>query len=175
MTTKEWREKNRERIRNYDKKFYTTHKEERKKEMKKYYLTHKKQMNEQMMKYRKSHAEHIKELKRKHYLKNREKIMERMKIWKKNNSERYKKTIHEWLKRLREKYIIMLGSKCAECGYNKFQALEFHHIYPEERESKNEWRLRSFEQKIKEGKIKLLCANCHKLEHDKIKEGLRVT
>ncbi len=51
-----------------------------------------------------------------------------------------KKKQHEWIKRKRKRVktnaIKYLGGKCKLCGYNKCkQALEFHHINPEEKNS----------------------------------------
>jgi hypothetical protein len=57
----------------------------------------------------------------------------------------------------------MLGGKCEICGYSKcLSALDFHHLNPNEKEKRWEWQLKGFEQKIKDGKIQLLCANCHR-------------
>lgn len=66
-----------------------------------------------------------------------------------------------------------LGGKCELCDYDEsFVALQFHHLDPEEKETK--W--------VKEedlDKIMLVCANCHKWIHgqraeefyDKLRKG----
>lgn len=63
----------------------------------------------------------------------------------------------------------MLGGKCQKCGYGKCcYALDFHHINPEEKDFyRNEYsrQPKKFEEKVKAGKIILLCANCHREEH----------
>lgn len=66
------------------------------------------------------------------------------------------------------------GGKCenAECGYAKsVSALEFHHTSPEHKDfSISDTRLRSWEAlKAELDKCKLLCANCHREEHDKLR------
>lgn len=74
---------------------------------------------------------------------------------------------------LKKKYVDMLGGKCSNewCGYDKTLAgLDFHHINPKDKEKEFDYRLKNFGEKIKEGKIKLLCATCHREEHWKMKE-----
>jgi hypothetical protein len=61
----------------------------------------------------------------------------------------------------------MMGGCCNVCGYNKnISALEFHHISPDEKESKLDARVlsnRNWDFIMKEAiKCKLLCSNCHK-------------
>ena len=68
------------------------------------------------------------------------------------------------------------GGKCEICGYNKcIDALEFHHIDPNEKEFgiSSKGYTRSWE-KIKNeiDKCNLLCSNCHKELHDKGKTKL---
>ena len=72
-------------------------------------------------------------------------------------------------KKLREMAIEFLGGKCSKCGYNKcVDALETHHVNPEEKEFSLSLRgmTRSWE-KIKEElkKCILVCANCHREIH----------
>lgn len=70
--------------------------------------------------------------------------------------------------RLKERATYVLGNKCQICGYDKcIQALEFHHINPEEKtldfkDNPN----RSWEKTRNEiKKCILLCANCHREVH----------
>ena len=61
------------------------------------------------------------------------------------------------------------GGKCSYCGYNKcISALEFHHVDPKEKDPT--WRMGwSFDRiKIEIDKCVLLCANCHREEHERI-------
>ena len=63
------------------------------------------------------------------------------------------------------------GGECENCGYNKYYgALEFHHKDPDKKEfSIAQVKLRKFDQRVKDelDKCKLLCANCHREEHQK--------
>ncbi len=70
--------------------------------------------------------------------------------------------------RLKERATYVLGGKCQNCGYDKcIQALEFHHINPEEKEfsfgtnTNRSWEATREELK----KCILLCANCHREAH----------
>lgn len=112
---------------------------------------------------------------------------EYQKEWRRKNETRYLEGKQKWIESHKEhlrkyhrsytaKYyrkrkrrlVDMLGGKCQKCGYDKcLSALEFHHLNPEEKESQREFQNggKKFEQKIKEGKITLLCANCHREEH----------
>jgi len=81
--------------------------------------------------------------------------------------------------RLKQESLELLGNKCMKCGYNKCKAaLEFHHRDPKIK--KGGWpqmKLMSKENRIKEiHKCDLLCANCHREEHAKIrKEKLQLS
>lgn len=66
------------------------------------------------------------------------------------------------------------GGKCAKCGYSRcLGALEFHHTDPSEKEF--DWgkvRLQSEDKMFKElSKCVLLCANCHREEHELIRNS----
>lgn len=61
-----------------------------------------------------------------------------------------------------------LGGKCSNCGYNEFkEALDIHHVYPEEKDKNfshhNFWSLEKL--KIELEKCILLCRNCHAIYH----------
>lgn len=61
------------------------------------------------------------------------------------------------------------GGKCERCGYDRcLNALDFHHINPEEKDPTFEgMRYWSFEKAKKElDKCMLLCSNCHREKHD---------
>ena len=60
------------------------------------------------------------------------------------------------------------GGGCCRCGYNKcIDALDFHHINPEEKEfSISNKGNKSIEDLMKEAeKCIILCSNCHREEH----------
>ena len=73
-------------------------------------------------------------------------------------------------------YIQYLGGTCDFCGYGKSQwALEFHHKDPNEKDlnfkSIRYWGLEKAKEEL--DKCILLCANCHREEHERI-NGLMV-
>lgn len=66
------------------------------------------------------------------------------------------------------KAVNYLGGKCAICGYdNCIEALEFHHINPEEKEFAISGKFNISWEKLKHelDKCQLLCANCHRELH----------
>ena len=76
--------------------------------------------------------------------------------------------IKDFRQRLKERATYVLGNKCACCGYDKcIQALEFHHLNPEEKDfsfgtnPNRSWQ--TTRQEIQ--KCILVCANCHREIH----------
>lgn len=66
------------------------------------------------------------------------------------------------------KAVNYLGGKCAICGYDScVEALEFHHINPEEKEFAISGKFNISWEKLKHelDKCQLLCANCHRELH----------
>lgn len=78
------------------------------------------------------------------------------------------------IRAMREAIIKQRGGKCEICGYNKcMAALEFHHIDPTQKdfEISNTGGTPSFESlKEEANKCRLLCANCHREEHERLKQ-----
>ena len=79
--------------------------------------------------------------------------------------------VKKWRRNTKLKLITCMGSKCQICGYNKSQnALEFHHINPEEKDfslSNTRANPKNWSSIIKElQKCILLCSNCHKEVHE---------
>ncbi len=67
--------------------------------------------------------------------------------------------------------IKILGGKCCRCGYNKcIDALEFHHLNPEEKEFKlgsgNTMSWQDYKKELL--KCILVCSNCHKEIHSEM-------
>lgn len=65
--------------------------------------------------------------------------------------------------------VYVMGGKCQRCGYNRsIHALECHHLNPDEKEfAFNKAKSISWETiKNELKKCVLLCANCHREEHD---------
>lgn len=75
----------------------------------------------------------------------------------------------EFYQRKKQRIVYTMGGKCTLCGYDKnIQALEMHHINPEEKEftfsNSNEYKnWEQLEEEMK--KCILLCANCHREVH----------
>lgn len=75
----------------------------------------------------------------------------------------------EKIRKNKEYAVKYKGGGCSVCGYNKcISALEFHHSDPSQKDPT--WRIGwSWERlKIEIDKCVLLCANCHREEHEKI-------
>jgi predicted transcriptional regulator len=79
----------------------------------------------------------------------------------------------EKLRKNKQKALDYKGKKCQICGYDRCNdALEFHHVDPEKKEI-DPSKLRGLKwesQKIELDKCILLCANCHREVHGKIRE-----
>ncbi len=78
--------------------------------------------------------------------------------------------VKDWRKRVKIAIVKGFGGSCCVCGYNRsINALEFHHLIPEEKEfSFGAIRAsKGWDQLIIEiGKCVMLCSNCHKEVHD---------
>lgn len=79
------------------------------------------------------------------------------------------KNITKFYQQRKQRIVYAMGGQCALCGYNKnIQALEMHHINPDEKEftfSKTQ-EYHNWEELSKEmQKCVLLCANCHREVH----------
>lgn len=65
------------------------------------------------------------------------------------------------------------GGKCSRCSYSKcLSALEFHHLEPEHKDFSlsSDGHTRSWDEiKNELDKCILVCANCHREEHERIK------
>ena len=71
------------------------------------------------------------------------------------------------------KAIELKGGKCQHCGYDKYHgALEFHHIDPTVKESNWDKKWSRSWKTIAESidRTILLCANCHREEHERIRQ-----
>jgi hypothetical protein len=102
-------------------------------------------------------------------LKSGEKAGKRQSYCKKCNT---KNTVKR-LKNNKQRSVDYKGGSCQICGYNKCNdALEFHHIDPEEKE-RDPAKIRGLKweyQKAELDKCILLCSNCHREVHNKIRE-----
>ena len=70
----------------------------------------------------------------------------------------------------REKAIEYKGGKCEHCGYDKYRgALEFHHKDPNEKDPRGLRKMNLKALFAEVDKCTLLCSNCHREEHAKLK------
>jgi len=85
------------------------------------------------------------------------------------------KGVVEWRKRVKLKLVDYKGGKCEKCDYSKcVDALEFHHIDPNEKDFTIGGKSWSFDRlKNEVDKCILVCSNCHKEIH--FEEKRRVT
>lgn len=74
----------------------------------------------------------------------------------------------------KEKAVALKGGKCNHCGYDKYVgALEFHHLDPSVKEDAGSWNRKwmkkweTIERSIED--TVLLCANCHREEHHRLR------
>ena len=75
-------------------------------------------------------------------------------------------------KDLKQKSVDYLGGKCQHCNYSKcIGALDFHHLDPKEKDFGLSNGVVMGWEKIKTelDKCILLCANCHREEHDRLR------
>jgi hypothetical protein len=66
------------------------------------------------------------------------------------------------------------GGKCEICGYDKsYKAMDFHHTNPTEKDRHISRMMDWSRERIKKelDKCILLCANCHREEHEKIENS----
>ena len=83
--------------------------------------------------------------------------------------KRYREKRIQWLRELKKTLI------CLNCGENRWYVLDFHHRNPEEKESGIAAFLHrhSIKDVLAEiAKCDVLCANCHREEHAKLKGWL---
>lgn len=74
-------------------------------------------------------------------------------------------------KKVKQQAVDLLGGKCENCGYNTYLgALEFHHKDPTQKDfainSSLSWK--RIETEVM--KCMLLCANCHREEHERLRQ-----
>ena len=95
---------------------------------------------------------------------------------KQSNNSAYRKK-YQRQKRVKQKQMAIehLGSHCQKCGWS-FEVIDvydFHHLDPNEKEHKIAGMFGRYSwEKIKKelDKCIMLCANCHRIEHAKLRE-----
>ncbi len=78
-----------------------------------------------------------------------------------------KRDTSSYRREVKRKLIEYKGNKCQLCGYDKCQeALDFHHLNPDEKDFNISGGTKSFESlKPEVDKCILVCANCHREIH----------
>jgi 5-methylcytosine-specific restriction endonuclease McrA len=80
--------------------------------------------------------------------------------------------ISQRLRNARKAAIDYKGGKCEHCGYNKYVgALEFHHKDPTEKDPTGLKAYKLSRLFAEVDKCILLCSNCHKEEHARLRIG----
>lgn len=101
------------------------------------------------------------------------------KAWYEKHREEHKKKVYEGKIRRRKemrKYLNFLGFKCKNCGEDDGVVLDFHHRNPKEKDFEvsvmicSGYSLKRIINEIE--KCDVLCANCHRREHYKLKQGV---
>ena len=119
---------------------------------------------------------------------NPEKVKESQKRWRANNADKIKENNKAYYKKNKELLnassvqrhrenrqwaVDQAGGCCSHCGYNKYLgALDFHHINPKEKDLNYNALFGRTRENIKEeiDKCILLCSNCHREEHHRLRE-----
>lgn len=101
------------------------------------------------------------------YIKNKNRFK---KLSKKEKKENRVNSVINCRRRKKIKLVECFGGKCIICGYKKcYGALEFHHVFPEEKSFSISRMNFSFKKLKKEAKKCILtCANCHREMNDGI-------
>lgn len=92
-----------------------------------------------------------------------------------DRAEYLKQAVAKRRRKLREQAVEYLGGECQHCGYsNCIEALDFHHLDPSEKDFgiSASGMTRSWERiKSELDKCIMICANCHREEHARIKRS----
>ena len=73
---------------------------------------------------------------------------------------------------VRDEALAYKGGKCENCGYDKYRgALEFHHKDPTQKDPAGLRKYNRTKLFAELDKCVLLCANCHREEHAKLRIG----
>lgn len=81
-----------------------------------------------------------------------------------------RKEVKAWLDNLKSQ------KSCLNCGEKRIQVLQFHHLDPSKKDinismaSNRGWSIKRIEKEI--SKCIILCANCHLIEHDRLRGEL---
>jgi len=96
-------------------------------------------------------------------------------IWGKKCRDCRRKINNKSSSRIKQECVDYKGGKCQICGYSKcLAALDFHHINAEEKDftlARIKSRLINDKIRLELDKCALVCSNCHREEHARLKSG----
>ena len=163
-----------EEIKEKQRKWYSANREKIRERQRKYYIANKKERAEYGRKYHHSHKEKAREYARKWSIANREKIRERVRKYNIANPEKMRELCKRDRRRIRREVLKHYSNnsfKCANCGYNTFNALVIDHAYGGGNRHKKEIKKSGggkFYHWLKKNKYPLgfqvLCWNCNFLK-----------
>lgn len=142
-------------------------KEEKREYNRKYYLSHREEVLSQKKQYAKEY-----------YKENRNRIIERVNCYRKNHwSEHYDNRIEQTRKyrfEIRSKALDLYGHKCELCG--SVDHLEFHHLNldgEDERKIHSSTKIyKSLADGNKRSDLQLLCRSCHHKTHNDLRSSI---
>jgi hypothetical protein len=80
--------------------------------------------------------------------------------------------LEEYRLQVRDEALAYKGGKCEHCGYDKYKgALEFHHKDPTQKDPQGLRKYNRTKLFAELDKCVLLCANCHREEHARLRIG----
>jgi len=121
---------------------------------------------------REQNLDNAREYGRNNYKKNKENVINSVKEYRLNNKEKTKIWSKNYRLRENKKWEDFKNTlECEHCGENDGCCLEFHHINPENKLGVIS-KLRFFKYKLQEelNKCIVLCSNCHRKLHNKLKK-----
>lgn len=160
------------------KKYYNSHKEDEYSRTKEYRLKNRDKVNKWKRESYYRHREEILKKQRIRYMLDRERRLPLMRLYHQNNRERLKRLNRESRENKKIRGMLYLGGKkCIECKNDKFPlcCYDFHHIRDKGNHDNTINTLLSMSwsdwDKIKKelDKCVILCANCHRIIHQKKK------
>lgn len=171
----DWKDKHRERIKEYRRAQQAEYYERNKEKLKAQQAEYRKNNKEKIAEYRERNKEKIKVKNAKYRERNKEKIKGLNTEYHERNKEtlRERDARRQSAKQARKFSLIQqLGGKCVRCGEDHLLVLDFHHQDPLTKENEVP-KLLNAASKYKEAqeeaqKCIVLCSNCHRKEHHEL-------
>jgi hypothetical protein len=176
---REWRQKNKEHLSEYNRKYAADNSEKIAANKKKWRADNPDKVREHDRRYKKKHRKELREKAIEYYNENRDRVLayqekyraenaDKIKEWRKDywDREGKAKRAEVCAKRMKfiNRYKLMCG--CTMCGYDLDPvALDFHHVDPETKELRQLQNHPIHRIKDEIRKCIVLCANCHRIVH----------